>query len=110
MKFAFLLLALCGAADAYVLGAATPRGALTTFRGAIATPQVAAPTPRTPAVLLQESNSLNPIALGTVGVGSLGIFFAAYCTSTGSPPTGLLVAVLSLGLMYAGAGASESSD
>ena len=107
MKFGLFLLALCGAADAYTLGAATPRGALTTFRGAIATPQVVAPTPRVPAVLLQEK-SLNPIALGTVGVGSLGIFFAAYCTSTGSPPTGLLVAVISLALMYGGATVSES--
>ena len=48
--------------------------------------------PRVPTVLLSESEAVNPLAWAVCAGGSAGIVFAAYCTSTGSPPTGLAVA------------------
>jgi len=38
-----------------------------------------------------------------VGGGTLGILGAAFCTSTGSPPTGLAVAFVAIGFMAIGA-------
>lgn len=65
--------------------------------------------PRTPAApLMMAEKELNPVAAIAAGGGSLGIFYAAFCTSTGSPPTGLLVAFFAVLFMTAGATIAES--
>jgi len=49
-----------------------------------------------------SGGSVSPAAAVVIGGGSLGIVGAAFCTSTGSPPTGLAIAVGSILFMAIG--------
>ena len=60
-----------------------------------------------PVVLSEEPANLSLPVLATIGGGALGIFGAAYCTSTGSPPTGLAIAVATLIAVTVGAGEDQ---
>ena len=62
------------------------------FRVPLATPPAAQPlaASRMPAVeMMSKDISVSPIQAVFAGGGAAGVVFAAYCTSTGSPPTGL---------------------
>lgn len=54
------------------------------------------------------SKPVNPLAAFFAAGGALGIGFAAYCTSMGSPPDGLAVGIASVLFMSAGAALIES--
>ena len=58
----------------------------------------------------EEPATVTPAALATIGGGALGIFGAAYCTSTGSPPTGLAVGIATILLVSLGAGYLEQEQ
>ena len=90
LRVLLALACLCGAADAFVVSSQ----ASSKFMAATTSPTAAAVSslPRVPTVLLSESEAVNPLAWAVCAGGSAGIVFAAYCTSTGSPPTGLAVA------------------
>jgi len=100
----FLLCALLVTVQAHVVGHALR------LPGASPTALAAVGASRALDVKLAESGDAPPLAYATVGLGSLGIFAAALCTSTGSPPTGLAVAAASVALMAAGASLVESQE
>ena len=119
MSRALLLLALLSADGAAAFGTAmaSSRGSATLVRRSAsglalltppAPPAAAAAVRVSTAPLMMAEKELNPVAVGAVGGGALGIFSAAYCTSSGSPPTGLLVAFFSVLFMSAGATIVES--
>ena len=54
--------------------------------------------------------SVSPAQGAAIAGGTLSIVGAAYCTSTGSPPTGLAVATVGLLFMYLAAGFLESAE
>ena len=59
---------------------------------------------RAPIVQLAAGEpNLTPASIVVSAGGAIGIFGAAYCTSTGSPPTGLAVGVASVLFMALGA-------
>ena len=87
-----LAFALCTASSAFVVPATR-----------LAAPHVA----RTGVISCAEP-SISPTQGIVIAGGTLGIVGAAFCTSTGSPPTGLAVATLGLLFMYLGAGFIES--
>ena len=64
---------------------------------------------RASAVALKEESSVSPIQGVVLAGGALGIVGAAFCTSTGSPPTGLAVATTALLFMFVGANLLEGS-
>ena len=109
-SLATMLLLLAGCASpcaGYRMGATVARVPV----AAIAhTPLVA---PRSRALTMQDEGgaskelSINPLEAAFAGGGALGVVFAAYCTSTGSPPTGLTIAVISCIFMAAGANIIE---
>ena len=55
-----------------------------------------------PSIMMKEVE-VKPLDALFAGGGALGVVFAAYCTSTGSPPTGLAVGIFSCLFMAAGA-------
>lgn len=59
---------------------------------------------------MAEGASVSPLQAAVIGGGTLGILGAAFCTSTGSPPTGLAVALAAVAFMAAGAGAIEGGE
>ena len=59
--------------------------------------------PRTTKAPVMMAKEASPLQIGFIALGALGVVFAAYCTSTGSPPTGLAVAVFSCVFMAGGA-------
>jgi ketopantoate reductase len=67
-----------------------------------------APALGNPAVISMEAE-VNPLAAVFAGGGALGIAFAAFLTSSGSPPTGLAVAAAAILFMAAGGTLVESS-
>ena len=111
---AVLFALLCPSGSAFVLHYGTsPAVAHATTSAACSVPATAlapSPVPRVSSLVLSESKPLPPIALVTVGGGAAGIFFAAFCTSTGSPPTGLAVAGATVLFMFLGATVQDSSD
>lgn len=87
-----LMLTICAACNAFMIPAMPPTSsALATRAGAV----------------VCAEKEVSPIQGAVVAGGTLGIVFAAYCTSTGSPPTGLAVGIAALLFMYFGAGLIE---
>lgn len=66
-------------------------------------PMTRAMTHVSPPSIAMTEGEFGPLEAVFAGGGALGVVFAAYCTSTGSPPTGLLVATASVVFMAAGA-------
>jgi hypothetical protein len=110
--FILALAFLCGA-EAYVAGGSL---AITNIGGSAQPPLVRSASVqseqvRVPVVrLAEEGKALNPVAVATIGLGSAGIFFAAFLTSTGSPPNGLALAFTTLVIVTAGANFAGSDD
>ena len=104
-----LLLAGCAPSAGYRPGATVARLPV----AAIAPSRSLALARSSPAPTMQEEEasakevSINPLEAAFAGGGALGVVFAAYCTSTGSPPTGLTIAVISCIFMAAGASIIE---
>ena len=91
-----LLLLLVGASNAFVVPNAVPRTAL------------APHTSRSTISAAEREISISPTQALVSGGGVLGIVGAAFCTSTGSPPTGLAVAMVTVLALYIGAGVVET--
>lgn len=85
----------------------TPRAArLTCTRGMSAQSSMTPPIleQRVPVLqMMAEEGESTAALVGFMGGGLALIFGAAFCTSTGSPPTGLAVAGLAFAVMYLGA-------
>ena len=79
-------------------------------RGAAATPASAPSAPQSvPAEPAKPRPTVSTAQGFVLSGGTLGIIGAAFCTSTGSPPTGLAVAVSALAFMAIGATIIESA-
>ena len=109
LRTLFALACLCSAAHAFV--AAPPAAlALRSSAAVHSSPIVSASTPsRSTDLVLSETKTASPIAWAVCAGGSAGIVFAAFCTSTGSPPTGLAVAGVTILLMVLGASTFEEA-
>ena len=107
---ALLVLAACAPAEALRV-AAMPRTAPIASAAARTSAPVMlfgfgqkAPEPPAP----PKEIKVEPLQGVFAGGGALGVVFAAYCTSTGSPPTGLFVAFIACLFMAGGATIVES--
>ena len=69
---------------------------------------ISTPRPRAIVSAAERDISVSPSQGLVIGGGTIGILGAAFCTSTGSPPTGLAVAIAGLLFMAAGSRLVES--
>ena len=106
----FLILAACTSAGALRVTVAAPPAPTLARTVAPLAPATAALRPRAaaPSMLAAKDVEVSPLMAVFAGGGVAGVFFAAFCTSNGSPPTGLAVGILSCLFMAAGAALIES--
>jgi hypothetical protein len=86
------MLALCATCNAFVLPAAARAGTLVARNGL---------------PVCAEKVEVSPVQGVVMGGGFLMVAAGVYCTSTGSPPTGLALGFVALLFMYLGAGVIE---
>ena len=86
------MLALCATCNAFVLPAAARAGTLVARAGL---------------PVCAEKVEVSPVQGVVMGGGFLMVAAGVYCTSTGSPPTGLALGFVALLFMYLGAGVIE---